>query len=297
MRPESFPQSTPPEEQQEVISEKLERIILPLSELKDTVISQLGSKATIERLDITEINGGLMLSVELDAGFTGGHISIKGEIVNTGNEIAIQNLNIEARGYVKSRIESSLSVFTLSIKKYFEKKYSKPVSSISIRGSNLVLDLENSTPVSKPTEIGEGSRENLDIPEIIKDAKKLLSQNEFDNARLVINRIKDEKVKSQYLSQIDKIEMEKWMREAQQLVYQREFDQARVFVTKIKDEEVRNRWLKSIDKIETDKCKEEAQDLVYKKRYDDARGIIRKIKDENVKNRWLQSIDEIESRK
>ncbi len=124
---------------------KTERHVLTLDEVKNMVILQLGNKAKIEKLDVVETNEGLRLSVKLNAGFTGGKISIDGEIVNVGNEIGLQNLHIEARGYVKSMIESNLSNFVPAMKKYFEDKYGKPVHAISIAGSSLILDLKNTS--------------------------------------------------------------------------------------------------------------------------------------------------------
>lgn len=123
-------------------AEKKETITLTLDAIKNVISSQIGNKAKIKKFEITTTPEGIVLSAELDAGMMGGKISLDGIIVNSGNGLAVQNLTIEARGYVKSMIESSLDKFAPAIKQYFEKQYGKLVSRINIVDSNLIVELE-----------------------------------------------------------------------------------------------------------------------------------------------------------
>ena len=56
--------------------DKTEKLVIRPGELKRIIFSELGGKAKIEQIDISETSRGLLLSAELDAGFAGGHISI-----------------------------------------------------------------------------------------------------------------------------------------------------------------------------------------------------------------------------
>ena len=123
-------------------SEKKESIVLDFDAIKNVISSQIGSKAEINKLELLGANEEIKLSAELDAGMLGGKILIEGLIVNAGEEIVVCDLTVDARGYVKLLIESNLSSFTPAIKKYFEKEYGKPVFSIQIVGSSLVIELE-----------------------------------------------------------------------------------------------------------------------------------------------------------
>ena len=271
-------------------SEKRESIVLNFDAIRNIIISQIGDKAKIERLEIKEVAGGAKLSAEIDAGMLGGRILIDGLIVNTSNEITISDLNIDARGYVKSKIKNSLSSFGPAIKKYFERQYGKLVSNINITGSNLIIEFENK---KSPHAIKKDSPEFIN--EIVKQTGQLLEDDKFEKARTtIIERISDPRIRDEYLENIDENE-EMWYRKgAQRLVYENEFDKARAFVEKIKNEKVRGGLLKDIDRIETNRCKKEAQRLINEKRFDEARIVIKMMKDEEVKNLFLDSLDRIE---
>ncbi len=117
-----------------------EQVHLSFDAIKDIIRSQIGNKAEITKLELTPTDKGAALSAELDAGMLGGDISLEGVIINAGNEISVSDLNVNARGYVKSRIEKSLSSFSPAIKTYFETKYGRTVSSIQISDSNIVIE-------------------------------------------------------------------------------------------------------------------------------------------------------------
>jgi len=124
-----------------------EKLIIGPEEVKKAIASQIEGMAKLEKLNLSEIPEGLQLEAELNAGLSGGKISMSGKIVNAENGIAIRDLNIEARDYVRSIITEDLSRFTSAIKAYFEKqnKNKKPVSKIQIIGPNLEVEFENIT--------------------------------------------------------------------------------------------------------------------------------------------------------
>src|SRR3990167_7688853 len=105
---------------------------ITIDEIKSILSSQLEGKARIKTLELQPTTGGLLLNAELDAGIVGGKISIYGLIINAGDEIAVSDLKIGARGYVKSRIEDNITKFVPAIKTYFENKYGKPVSNMQV---------------------------------------------------------------------------------------------------------------------------------------------------------------------
>ena len=204
----------------ETESEKKESILLNFDAIKDIIISQIGNKAKINRLEIEGATEGAKLSAEIDAGMLGGKISIEGFIVNTSNEIVIQDLNVDARGYIKSRIESNLSNFGSEIKKYFEKQYKKSVSSIQIVGSNLVIGLENTLETNKPQENKTQMDQLLEFIDNIKDpwertgsiedyCKDLIRLKRYEDARRVARLLKGEKGRNATIDNIDRIEKSK----------------------------------------------------------------------------------------
>ncbi|MFA6269755.1 MAG: hypothetical protein WC657_00925 [Candidatus Paceibacterota bacterium] len=136
-----------------------EKLFVSLDEIKSIISIQLGQSAKIEELNLSETTEGLQLMVKLNAGMMGGKISMEGKIVNIGNDIAVQDLNIQARGYVKSQIESNVASFSSIIKTYFEKQKGKSVSGLQISGSGLVVEFENKKAL-KPTAVTSES----DIP-------------------------------------------------------------------------------------------------------------------------------------
>lgn len=136
-------------------------IVLTLDEIKDILVAQLGDKAEVKKLELQGVSGGVHMSAELDAGLMGGKIVIEGLIVNAGDKIAVDNLEIEARGYVKSRIEGNLSKLVPAIEKHFENKYKKPVSSLQIASSGLVVGFEKGQE-----EASSSTSELLSQPEI-----------------------------------------------------------------------------------------------------------------------------------
>lgn len=214
------PQETKSPEQASEITpepEKRESITLNFDAIKNIIISQIGNKAEINRLEIAEVNEGAKLSAEIDAGMLGGKISIEGYIVNDQNGIAIRNLSINARGYVKSRIENSLSSFGSAIKKYFEKQYEKSVSSIQIVGPNLVIDLGSSLQVSVSQDNKTQIEQYLEIIDKIKDpwerignietyCRALIKLEKYDDARRMAGLIKNEKSRNATIDNIGRIE-------------------------------------------------------------------------------------------
>ena len=118
-----------------------EKLFLSFGTIKDIIVSKIGDKAKIKEFTLTEIPEGADLKAELDAGMLGGKILLEGLVVNEGNGITIHDLKVNARGYVKSRIEESIGNFDSIIKKYFEEQYDGPVSNIHIEGSQLIIKL------------------------------------------------------------------------------------------------------------------------------------------------------------
>lgn len=191
--------------------------VLSFDAIKEVIISKIGSKAEIKRLDIEEAPEGARLSAEIDTGMLGGQISIEGLIVNGSDGIAIRDLDINARGYVKSRIESNLSGFMPAIKKYFENQYNKEVLSIQIAGPSLIIGLGASKENDSGENIDKGEIES--ILEIIGKekgwermgtidayARKFIKQKRFDDARKVVGLMQNEEGKNKTLANIDKIE-------------------------------------------------------------------------------------------
>lgn len=198
-------------------SEKKESIILSFDAIKDIVISQIGSKAEIKSLEIGQVAEGAQLSAEIDAGMLGGRISIEGLIVNIPDGIAVHDLKVNARGYVKSRIENSLSGFGQEIKRYFEKQYGKSVSNIQIVGSNLTIELDgisaNDSSENRDKSKLEHILETIDkekgwdrIGAIDTYAREFIKQKRFDDARKVASMIQNEDSRNKALANIDKIE-------------------------------------------------------------------------------------------
>ena len=138
------PAPLPPPE----VLEKRDELVLGVEEIKSIVTSLIGGKAKINSFDLKEMTGGLQMFAELDAGFTGGKIKIECEIINVGNNIVIDDLDIDARGYVESMIRDKISSFPQAIKNYFEEQQNKKVQSIQIVGSTLVVDFTE--PLSPP---------------------------------------------------------------------------------------------------------------------------------------------------
>ena len=138
---EKTPDVTPPER-------------LNFDAIKQMIVSQIGDKAEVKHLEVKVVSEGAKLSAEIYAGLIGGKILIEGLIVNDSNELALRDLKVDARGFVKSQIESSLSDFAPTIKKYFETQYKNKVSSIQIVGPDLVIGFESllTTPPSSKAE-------------------------------------------------------------------------------------------------------------------------------------------------
>lgn len=129
--------------------EKTEKVSFPLDKLETIVREFLrekirGNAKIIMGPHITETPKGLQMHVEFDAGIIGGKIVINGMIVNKGNTVGVQGLDIKARPYVRSMIEYELSNFNTEIKTYFKNQSGKSVSSIQIGESGLVVEFENS---------------------------------------------------------------------------------------------------------------------------------------------------------
>lgn len=197
---------------------KKEIKVLTFDAIKDIIISQIGNKAEINRLEIDETSEGAKLSAEIDAGMLGGIILIEGVVVNTENEIVIRDLIINARGYVKSRIENNLSSFTPAIRTYFERKYKKSVSSIQIAGPNLIIDLETSEENTPQVDEPKNRLDNtLEFVDKIKDpwerigtieayCKDLIKQGRYDDARKFAGLIKNEKSRNATIVNINRIE-------------------------------------------------------------------------------------------
>lgn len=117
-----------------------ERDSYDFDKIKQILAEKVGNKAKIVKADITSTPNGAKISATLDAGLTGGKITLNGEIVNSGQGIAITNLQIEARGYVKNLIQANLGGLPEAIKKYFEEKSGKKISSIQIEGEHLIVE-------------------------------------------------------------------------------------------------------------------------------------------------------------
>lgn len=202
---------------------KKESKVFTFDAIKDIISSQIGDKAEINRLEIREANEGARLNAEIDAGMLGGRILIEGLIVNTSDGIAIHDLNIDARGYVKSRIESNLSSFGPAIKKYFEKQYGKTVSRIKIAGASLVVDLET-TPEAN---MSQEDKLKIEIEHIVENFDKdpwirmrnieircddYIRQGRYDKARIMAGFLKNEessrekKSRDKIMAKIDRIE-------------------------------------------------------------------------------------------
>lgn len=117
--------------------------IISSDKIQNIIKEKLGSSAKIEKLELDFNDGKLQINSELDGGILGGKIKINGSLENSGNSIAVnEDLQIEARGYVKSRIENSLSKLVTEIKKHFEKVYKKEIKSMKIENGGLTLNFK-----------------------------------------------------------------------------------------------------------------------------------------------------------
>jgi hypothetical protein len=207
-----------PIESSEPELEKKESKVLDFDVFEDIIASQIGNKAKVKRLEVEEEDGGAKFSAKIDAGMLGGKISIEGHIINDSDGIAIGSLDIEAREYVKSPIENSLSGFGTAIEEYFEKKYGKSVSRINISGSNLIVDLENVPDVDASSESeSEGLMEELrEIVNGINPWKTMFSLEvrcledvelgEYSRARELAELISSKKNRDIFIANINKIE-------------------------------------------------------------------------------------------
>jgi hypothetical protein len=115
-------------------------------QVKDIIKVKIGSHAEITQLELVPTPEGLQLKCKLDAGMLGGRIELDCRLISNNGEISVQNLDVKARGYVKSKIEDSISKVPSEIKKYFETKSGKKIESIKIAGSNLVVEFAPATP-------------------------------------------------------------------------------------------------------------------------------------------------------
>jgi hypothetical protein len=111
--------------------------------LKEIIRSKLESKTKIEKLNLNFKEGKIEIDSDLDAGFLGGKIKIKGFLENNEDSIVInKDLSIEAKGLVKKRIEKNLSKLIPEIKKYFENEYKREIDSMKIEDGGLSLNFK-----------------------------------------------------------------------------------------------------------------------------------------------------------
>ncbi|MDP2655278.1 MAG: hypothetical protein Q8P17_01820 [bacterium] len=155
------------------------RQVISTAEMQGVISEQLNGKAKINALEIKNTPDGLMLHAELDGGWKGGKIVLGGAIVNSGNTIAVESLNIEARGYVKSMIENNLSGLSDAIKSHFEKQYGKPISGLQVGESGLTIEF-GSEEQAKPAQENEpavyrNNREKKNEEPSFEERKKYLN--------------------------------------------------------------------------------------------------------------------------
>lgn len=146
--PKVEPQNQPPVASGEKEQNK-EKIVVNSEEVKNAIASQIEGMAKLEKIDISEIPEGLLFKAELNAGLSGGKIEINGKIVNAGDGIDLNDLDIKARDYVKDIVMEDLSRFSKAIKTHFEKQNKKPVSKIKIVGPNIEIEFKSGAPEGK----------------------------------------------------------------------------------------------------------------------------------------------------
>lgn len=114
-----------------------------LDELEEIIKNKIGKLAKIEKIDFAFKEGKLEVKGELNAGLLGGKIKIKGLLENSGDTIEVnKNIEIEARGYVKTQIINNLSKLAPEMKKYFEDKNKRSIKSINIKNGQIILSFK-----------------------------------------------------------------------------------------------------------------------------------------------------------
>ena len=158
--PESPKNKTPIES---VAPVEKERVAVSIPEIKDVVVAKLEGVSqikAIKKLEIRPQNKKLFLDIKIDAG-NWGEITVGGQVVNSGREIAVSDLEIGAGWIVKTAIKSKVSSLVPGIKKYLEEKYKKVIVGMSVSDSGLTvefLDTRKMTPdggASAPKAVAE----------------------------------------------------------------------------------------------------------------------------------------------
>lgn len=121
---------------------KAERLTVRLDELKRILVSEIGKKVAVNKFDIAIGGRGLIIDADLDAGFLGGKIKIKGEIANVGDGISAKISSIDARSIARTQIENNLSRLSDAVKGFVEKQEGKKVSKINVSDAGLEVEFE-----------------------------------------------------------------------------------------------------------------------------------------------------------
>ena len=82
-----------------------------------------------------------------------GKIELSGILVNKGNTIGVEGLNVQAERFekkAKKQIEENLSGIGNAVRTYFEQHYERPIASIQVGESGLVIELGAQAAVAEP---------------------------------------------------------------------------------------------------------------------------------------------------
>ncbi len=119
-----------------------ERIPLSFEKIKEIIRTEIGERADIKTLEIKKAPEGAKFVIRVSVGMGIGEIAVEGFAINIPMGIAVEDLAIKTNAALKLLVEKKFEDFDEIVKRYFEKLYGKPVSSMQLVGTKLVVDFE-----------------------------------------------------------------------------------------------------------------------------------------------------------
>lgn len=132
----------------------VERKEFPIDEkLKSILQAQIEGNpnvTAVKKLDMTEVDNGLQLDIELDTKH--GEAGVKMLVVNEGNRLVARVQNVDAKLIIRSGVAKAFSGLGAEVQRYFEKQEGKPVSSINLTKEGLVVEFGSKSAVKEKVE-------------------------------------------------------------------------------------------------------------------------------------------------
>ena len=150
----------------------MESVTVPFEGVKRILSEQLGEKAQINRLDVSDTPEGLQIQAELRHG-AAGKINIQGTLVSEGGTIGVSELQVTADRFVgraRAAVEEGLAGIDAAIKTELERQHGKPISTLQVGPAGLMVefapapDVTESSGRIEPT-LGAEPHEEIPAPE------------------------------------------------------------------------------------------------------------------------------------